>query len=576
MLTFHGVLVGYLAAVHSPTVDEPAHLAAGVVHWKAGTFKTYCVNPPLIRLVAAIPVVLAEPRMDVRTYEYPPVSRGEFALGRALFEANSDQASSFIVFARWACIPFSILGGVVCYRWASALYGQRSGLVALTLWSISPNVLAHASLITPDVGASAFGLCASYLFWRWLRRPTCESATYAGVALGAALLSKATWVVLLPLWPAAWVVWTLSHPRAPAMAGDRPGLVSQLVELVTMAVFGIALLNTGYGFEGSFRPLREYHFHSRFLAGDTDPDVANRFRESWMGSVYVPFPTWYVKGLDLQKVDFERGIRSYLCGQWRNRGWWYYYIVALLVKEPLGTWLLLVIASLGCGCMSVAQGGWRNEFVLLLTPVVILVVVSSQTGFSHHLRYVLPALPFLYIWSSRAIARHVRCQRTLCCSVLVAVLLTIASSLSCFPHMLSYFNEVSGGPRCGHTYLVDSNIDWGQDLPYLREWCLRNPQARPLSLAYFGQVNPARYGIVFETPCSPGERSSGQWPAEGWYAVSVSYMRGLRMGMWRNADKYGSCCDATCFQLIKPTAMAGYSIYIYHVTGVGAARLAEW
>jgi hypothetical protein len=63
------------------------------------------------------------------------------------------------------------------------------------------------------------------------------------------------------------------------------------------------------------------------------------------------------------------------------------------------------------------------------------------------------------------------------------LLWSIASSLGVYPHSLSYFNELVGGPANGHAHLLDSNIDWGQDLLLLKEWLDAHPEASPLGLA---------------------------------------------------------------------------------------------
>jgi hypothetical protein len=47
---------------------------------------------------------------------------------------------------------------------------------------------------------------------------------------------------------------------------------------------------------------------------------------------------------------------------------------------------------------------------------------------------------------------------------------SVGSSLWYYPHSLSYFNELVGGPMGGPKHLLDSNIDWGQDLFYLKDW----------------------------------------------------------------------------------------------------------
>ena len=254
-----------------------------------------------------------------------------------------------------------------------------------------------------------------------------------------------------------------------------------------------------------------------------------------------------MRGIDLQKWDFERKMWSYLRGEWRLGGWWYYYLYALAIKVPLGTWGLGLLA-LGVGLFGRGYAAsWRDELVLLAPAAVVLALVSSQTGFSHHLRYVLPVFPFAFIATSR-IARAVELGHWKLVSIGGAALLwSVGSSLGHYPHSLSYFNELAGGPRHGHEHLVDSNIDWGQDLLYLEGWLDGHPEARPLGLGYrLPCIDPCITGIEHTLP--PRDA-----PAPGWYALSV--------GTIRHRTR-----DYEYFLHFEPVAMAGYSIYIYHVT----------
>ncbi len=123
--------------------------------------------------------------------------------------ANGSRSLRFFTVARWACIPFSILGGYVCFRWASELYGPSAGFLASILWCFCPYILGHASLFTPDAHAAAMGVAAYYLFWRWLARPSLAEAVLAGVVLGLAELTKFTLVIFYPLWILTWLVYKL-------------------------------------------------------------------------------------------------------------------------------------------------------------------------------------------------------------------------------------------------------------------------------------------------------------------------------------------------------------------------------
>src|SRR5579875_349562 len=178
ILFVHAGLLAWGAYRHSPTFDEVGHLPAGISHWKLGKFDLYCVNPPLVRMVAALPVLAARPHLDWRPFD--PHTRSEFSIGKAFIAANGQRIFWLFTLARWACIPFSLLGGYLCWRWACELFGSPAGLVALTLWCFGPNILAHGQLITPDVGAASLTIAAAYTFWHWLKDPRWQKALASG------------------------------------------------------------------------------------------------------------------------------------------------------------------------------------------------------------------------------------------------------------------------------------------------------------------------------------------------------------------------------------------------------------
>ncbi|MBF6596556.1 MAG: glycosyltransferase family 39 protein, partial [Thermaceae bacterium] len=479
LLLGHAALLAWGDSRHSPTIDEVGHLPAGLSHWQFGQFDLYRVNPPLVRIVAALPVFLAQPTIDWPPRSQAPSKHTPFHIGSAFIAANGPRSFWYFTLARWACIPFSLLGGYICFLWARDLYGRLAGLLALTLWCFSPNILGNAQMITPDTGAAALGAAAGYTFWRWLRRPCWTRALLAGITLGLAELTKSTWIILFMLWPLLWLVWRWSKRRSPI----PPRWRAEAMQLGFVLLFGLYMLNLGYGFEGSLEPLGAYQFASKTLRGSRSN---NRFAGSWLGELPVPLPRQYLLGIDQQKVDFEQTFRSYLGGEWRQGGWWYYYLYGLAVKAPLGVWVLFFLVlelTLIAPRYSVP---WRHEVALLAPAVLVLALVSSQTGFNHHLRYVLPLFPFVFIWISKAAQPKAWRGWAVPTLVLGGVLWTVGSSLSIYPHSLSYFNELAGGPANGHAHLVDSNIDWGQDLLYLKRWLDEHPEARPFGLAYRG------------------------------------------------------------------------------------------
>jgi hypothetical protein len=187
------------------------------------------------------------------------------------------------------------------------------------------------------------------------------------------------------------------------------------------------------------------------------------------------------------------------------------------------------------------------------------------------MRYVLPAFPFVFIWISQVAVvfgwRHWRIT-----SIASAALAwSIIGSLWVYPHSLSYFNELVGGPSKGPGHLISSNVDWGQDLLVLRQWLNHHPEARPLKLAYFGYLDPRYAGIDYTAPDDMLIKKKGDSTVRispGWYVISVNFVRGFPYSVFKgDGSRMNLSQDALAsFQQFQPVAMAGYSIYIYHIT----------
>ncbi len=302
LLAVHAGLLAWSAARHSPNANEPAHLAAGISHWEFGRFDLYQVNPPLVRMVASAAALVAGCETEWSRFSSSPGVRSEFPVGEDFVAANGERSLWLTTLARWACLPFSVVGGAICFLWSRDLYGHAAGLVSLALWCFCPNILGHASCITADAHATAVGLAANYAFWRWLKSPTWGWTAGAGFALGLALLSKTTWILLLVLWPLVWSVWRL-WGRGESTAGPMPQACtsrSGVLRIVLVALLGLHVLNMGYLYDGSFRRLKDFEFVSRALRGETDDEEGNRFRGMLLGSLRIPLPAHYVMGIDVE------------------------------------------------------------------------------------------------------------------------------------------------------------------------------------------------------------------------------------------------------------------------------------
>lgn len=566
------VLILENAIWHSPTSLEARHLAAGLAHLRHGDFSLCRVNPPVVRLVAALPAAVF---LDAHSgWDGVPEragERSEFVVADQMVRLNGRCIFRMILLGRLACIVFYLAGCYAIWAWATGLYGSLSGNVALGMWVFSPFVLGHGALLTTDAHSAALGALAGYSFWLWTTAPSEQRAFVAGLVLGIAQASKFTLLVLYPAFAivfCALMLGSRSRRRACCLA----------VGFAVLVFTSVLVVNAVYGFRDTLRPLGGFRFVSEFLTGSAQADGwGNRFAGGPAGAAPVPLPREFLEGLDVQKRDFEDGMASYLSGEWSERGWWYYYLYAIAVKLPVGALILLLMAcwsALRRRCSDISPLG---EITVLACCAAVLVCASWQRGFSVHARYILPALPFLFVWCGRAFTGVRRLRDAV---VPISAFVWMAtSSLSIYPHSLSYFNELAGGPENGSKHLLDSNISWGQDLFFLKEWLDRHPEVTDLQFAAYETVDPRLVGIQFRLP-PLGPRSSASTnscgcgrscgPLPGWYAIDVNHLAGAYSFI------PDGCGDSTLsrtkrqsyeyFKAFQPVDRVGYSIYLYHIS----------
>lgn len=169
--------------------------------------------------------------------------------------------------------------------------------------------------------------------------------------------------------------------------------------------------------------------------------------------------------------------------------------------------------------------------------------------------------------------------------VAAAIVWSVGSSLWYFPHSFAYCNELVGGPKNGHNYLLDSNVAWGQDLFFLKGWLQKHPEASPLRFASYGYIDPRLAGIDFSLPpAGPkvgrqefGDVAGEIGPLPGWYAIDVNHLHGTRYsipngkGGWEMPTP--EKLDYSYFLRFEPIDTAGYSVFIYHITPDDANRV---
>lgn len=500
LLAAFAIQAAVAARRDSVTIDEFVHLPVGLYALYTGDFSLDPINPPHARMLAATPLLLTPPAFD------PTPGMPHWSQGYLFMKRNAGEYHSLFVRGRAVIILLTVaLGALVC-RWTYELYGRGSAVAAAFLFAFSPDLLAHGHLVTLDL-AGAFGFTlTAYATWRMLARASLAGAFAVGLAFGVASLLKLSGFVL------GGSVAAVLARRAllPPGGAPRVGLSGWLARIGVLLAAGTLVINAGYGFEGAFAPLSEARLDPHGILATLAT------RHPW---VRIPLPRPFIEGVDMVlNVGLAREPSYFLAGELSADGWWYYHLAAFAAKTPLP---LLLTYFLALGAWALGRSRGRDEYALVLPVVVIFVANSLFNSLQIGVRHVLAAHPLLMVlaapWLADALSM-LRGRRIWARAAALALALWyVGGTLAVAPRYLQYFNEAAGGSEGGHRVLIDSNMDWGQDLIRLREYIEANGLAG-VYLAYFGRVDPTIYGVRYR----PLERDS----KGGRAVISASFLMG--------------------------------------------------
>jgi hypothetical protein len=401
----------------------------------------------------------------------------------------------------------------IVYVWTLRRRGGVAAAAAGSLVAFSPALLAHSALATTDAFLAAAVLLAVAIIERYGRDPGWRGAVMMGLASGLVLSAKysgvfimavAFYAILRGRWPREQRI-DESEPRVPRLR-------AALVALLILVVVAAAVFVISHGGQ----------------------------------------PASALEGLGFQLRHTKTGHAAYLMGRHSFSGWWYYYPIAFVLKStPAELALLLVLLGAGLARLRnrVPSHPRDPAFALWIVSAAIYFAATMFSPINLGHRYLLVIYPLLVLagvdWLARALAAHKR-SFAIVATALAAT--QMASALSSAPHYLAYFNSIVGGPGAGHRYLLDSNLDWGQDLPALKRALRQTGCERP-ALQYFGTADPRAYGI--DVP--PYLARPGALAGRDCLAISLTDL----------FEVYGVRDRLSTLQTLEPTARAGHSIWIY-------------
>ncbi len=496
-------------SVFGHTWDEPEHLAAGIALLDTGDYPYDQQHPPLARVAMAVGPYLA----GAHSHGNAGPSGDEEGRDILYDEGHYDR---YLVLARFGMLPFLIVLLIGTWAWTRRLYGDTEAILAAALVVTTPVIIGHAAVAALDVPMVGTTLIALYLLSTWMANPTMHRALAFGVAAGIAAGTKLSSIPFIGCIAIAWFAMALFFPgRSPnRSAGVEQGvsLLSRpaLLQIVASALAAAFMLFACYGFifehvVASFSRLLEHN---------------------------------------------ANGHLSYFMGELKRTGWWNFYLVGLAVKTPLP---LLACGALGS--LWLLHRSTRERTWLIAAPALAwlttLVFASAYSHINIGIRHVLLILPLLAINAAASMVALWRHTASLLIRVpLLALLVWQAGGMAAaHPDYLPYFNELAGALTHGHPekILVDSDLDWGQDLRRLKN-ALRERQIDHFSFVFRGSADLRREGFPSYEFLGPNR------PATGWIAVSLlAKATGSEDGGYDWLDAY------------QPVTRIGKSIDLYYI-----------
>jgi hypothetical protein len=507
------------AVQQSPTIDEPVYVGTAVVYAQQHSLRYNPEHPPLAKLAMALGLDFESPTLD------PSYNQNQTLLGRHLLYETGNNPFRLMLAARLPIIVLTLLFGLVVLFFARDLAGPWAGLLALVLYAVDPDVLAHGSLATLDVPVAGLLLTCFWMLWRARSRPGLY-LPLAGLALGAALATKASALPAVPL------VLLLTLLAVKRRWWERVAVAIGVGLIAVAVVWAIYL---------AVDP------RLRFAA---PPGVTNPGGLRGLAVDLLPFPAAYRAGVLIQFQFESASFNGFLLGHAYHGRLWYYQPVALLIKTPLG---LLALWAAGAVTMLV-RGSLRVGALYTLLPALVLFGVAMTGARDFGTRYVIfmpmfmtvaaatvltirrparvtnsavsdraatdsamadpavtdpavtdlavtaPAVTDLAVTAPAGTGRLGRVPKKVLLPALALALFVVVSSVWTFPYFLPYSNEAFGGPSKTHLNLHDANVDWGQDLSRLATRLRDRYPGQPVWLVYKGSGVPEYYGIHGRDP----------------------------------------------------------------------------
>jgi 4-amino-4-deoxy-L-arabinose transferase-like glycosyltransferase len=568
----------------SPVVDEIPHIGSGYSYVKKLDMRLNPEHPPLVKDLAGLPLLGLGISDNVFTAQgWVTDVNGQWTFGRQLIYHSGADPDLIKTFARLPVLVFYLLTCWLVWKWARERFGDRSALLAVTLTAFSPTILAHGRLVTTDMASAAGVTAATYCFVQYLREHSIKNFIWAFLALGMALLAKYNTVLLAPYFVLIAVLWGFEgRIRSGKHWWEAVRLVF-LTGLIGAAAFLLVVWPV-YLVHTANYPIERQLSDTKSIVGWYSDNPIKSFAVWAADKPVIRGLGHWALGLAMVAQRNAGGNTIYYLGNVVKEGGPSYFPIVYFLKEPLAWWCLVSLAIAGIVFhrrlprdKRPNTDPWRadaEEWIWLLW-LAIYWFVSVRSTLNIGVRHLLPVYPFAILLVAGRVGvlldwLHAHDRRKFIAFTAVVALLTgwyVFETVRVHPHYLTYFNQLAGGPSGGHRYVVDSNLDWGQDAKRLGQFVRRNG-IPAICVDYFGWADAGWY-----LKDAYRWTSSSQWrdrtdferrnECGGWLAVSGTF---LQNSNGQKADPEEAAKPTYRWLLDEqPVAVVGNSIFVYRI-----------
>jgi 4-amino-4-deoxy-L-arabinose transferase-like glycosyltransferase len=536
------------------TADEFYHVPAGYYHLTAGEFRVNAEHPPLVKMLAAVPLLFVGVEAPPPRYEASAEPRERTEQTLALFwRANTARFETISFWARVPAVLITLGLGWLVFVYARRLFGARAALLAVLLYAFEPTVLAHGRVVQTDVPAAFSYLLFFYSLHAYWRGAATRRALGAGLAAGLALSTKFSLVIVAPLLASGALALFAVAPRR-GLGRSRVALHAGAAALVALLVVNVV-----------------YYFRSPPpLAGDAayvarhTPGGAGGL-EACARVLSKVVPSQFLFGLYQVWVHNRNGHLASVMGRYGYEGWLLYFPLAFALKTTL-PFLLISLAALAWAARRLYRGR-ELRMLLLLAPAALYALLAMSSRINIGVRHLLPAFPFLFILGGALLDRLLSSGRGR--RVFVAAALAcwiVVEAARAYPHYVPYMNQLAWR-RPHWYYLTDSNVEWGDDVRDLALYLRARGETR-VTAALLDGVSFNEHGLPYaRTLDHYGVEqvnlvSADVRPPETRYvAVGASYLNGALL----LAVPVPQRLKVIEYRGRTPEAVFGNSVYLYRV-----------